>query len=126
MNPKPNETDIVECYKDLFTGKGCLEGEYSIKIDRSVPPTVHPPRKVPLAIKDKLKTELDKMEQMGLIVKQDQPTEWVNSMDTSTKPNGKIRVCIDPRDLNQGIQREHYPMKTIEDITPKMQNCSVS
>ena len=125
MNPKPNETDIVESYKDLFTGIGCLEGEYSIKIDRSVPPTVHPPRKVTLAIKDKLKAELDKMEQIGVIVKQDQPTEWVNSMVTPTKPNGKIRVCIDPRDLNQAIQREHYPMKTIEDITPKMQNAKL-
>ena len=125
MSPNPNEPDIIENYKDLFTGIGCLEGEYSIKIDRSVTPTVHPPRKVPLAIKDKLKAELDKMERMGVIMKQDQPTEWVNSMVTPTKPNGKICVCIDPRDLNQAIKREHYPMKTIEDITPKMQNVKI-
>ena len=39
MSPNPNEQDIIENYKDLFTGIGCLEGEYSIKIDRSVIPT---------------------------------------------------------------------------------------
>ena len=117
--------DLVDDYKDLFTGIGCLAGEHSIKIDTSVTPTVHAPRKVPLAIKDKLKDELDKMEKMGVIIKQNQPTEWVNSMVTPTKSNGKIRVCIDPRDLNQAIQREHYPMKTIEDITPKMRNAKI-
>ena len=47
------------------------------------------------------------MEQMAAIVKHDQPTEWVNSMITPTKANGKICVSIDPRDLNQAIKREH-------------------
>ena len=32
------------------------------------------------------------------------------------KSNGKVRICIDPRDLNKAVLREHYPMKTIEDI----------
>ena len=31
-------------------------------------------------------------------------------------PNGKVRICIDPPDLNKAVLREHYPMKTIEDI----------
>ena len=33
-----------------------------------------------------------------------------------SKPNGKIRMCMDPRDLNLAIKREHYHMKTIEDV----------
>ncbi|XP_060083295.1 uncharacterized protein LOC132562561 [Ylistrum balloti] len=44
------------------------------------------------------------------------PTDWVNSMVTVTKPNGKIRICLDPRDLNTAIKRQHYPMLTIEEI----------
>ena len=43
-------------------------------------------------------------------------------MVTPTKPNGKIFVCLDPRDINEAIKREHYPMKTIEDATRKKQN----
>ena len=43
------------------------------------------------------------------------------------KPN-KIRICIDPRDLNKVIQREHFPMMTIEEVVagmPKAKKFSV-
>ncbi|CAB4016917.1 Hypothetical predicted protein [Paramuricea clavata] len=55
------------------------------------------------------------MEDAGVIVKQTEPTDWVNSMVTVIKPE-KIRVRIDPRDLNQAIKREHYPMRTFEEV----------
>jgi len=37
-------------------------------------------------------------------------------MVTVVKPSGNIRRCINPRDLNEAIQREQFPMKTIEDV----------
>ena len=48
--------------------------------------------------------------------KQTEPTDSVNSMVVVPKSNGKVRICIDPRDPNTAVLREHYPMKTIEDI----------
>lgn len=30
--------------------------------------------------------------------------------------NGKIRICLDPKDLNNAIKREHHPMKTVEEV----------
>ena len=56
------------------------------------------------------------MEKLKVIERVYEPTEWVNSMVTIVKPNGKLRICIDPRDLNKAIKREHYPMKTIEEL----------
>ena len=53
-----------------------------------------------------------------------EPTDWVNSMVTVIKPE-KIRVCIDPRDLNRAIEREHYPMKTIEEVVAGMPEVKV-
>ena len=41
------------------------------------------------------------------------------------KSNGNLRVCIDPNHLNVALERERYPMKTIEDILPKLQKCKV-
>jgi len=35
------------------------------------------------------------------------------------KPN-KIHICIDPRNLNKAIQREHFPMMTIENFVARM------
>ena len=89
---------------------------YTIKVDLAVKPVIHPPRKVPISMKEKVKTELLRMESEGVIKKQTEPTDWVNSMVVVPKPNGKVRICIDPRDLNKAVLREHYPMKTIEDI----------
>ena len=60
------------------------------------------------------------MESLEVIEKVTEPTNWVNSMVTIIKPNGSLRICIDPRDLNKAIQREHYPMQTIEEVTTRM------
>ncbi|VDH93047.1 Hypothetical predicted protein [Mytilus galloprovincialis] len=65
------------------------------------------------------------MEDIGVIFKQQEPTQWVNSMVTVIKPNGKIRICIDPRDLNKAILREHYPLKTVEEVISQMPNAKV-
>ena len=67
-------------------------------------------------MKEKVKTELKRMESEGVIKKQTGPTDWVNSLVVVPKPNGKVRICIDPRDLNKSVLRDYYPMKTIEDI----------
>ena len=59
------------------------------------------------------------MEDTGVVVKRKEPTDWVNSLVTVIKPE-KIRVFIDPRDLNRAIKREYYPMKTIENVVAEM------
>ena len=116
--------DILQEYSDLFQGLGCLPGEHAIKIDPAVPPVIHPPRKVPVALEGKIKEEFDHMEEAGVIVCQTEPTEWVSSMVTVIKPS-KIRICIDPRDLNQAIKREHYLMKTIEEVVAEIPGAKV-
>ena len=88
-------------------------------MDPSVPAVVHPPRKVPVSLKEKIKDELGRMEQTGVIVRQTEPTDWVNSMVAVVKQH-KICICIDPRDLNKAIQREHFPMMTIEEVVASM------
>ncbi|CAC5388949.1 unnamed protein product [Mytilus coruscus] len=106
---------LEQQYGDLFTGLECLPGTHKIRINKTVAPVVHAPRKVPIASKDKVKAELDRMEDISVIFKQQEPTQWVNSMVTVIKPNVKFRICIDPRDLNKAILPEHYPLKTVEE-----------
>ena len=107
-------------YNDVFSGLGCMKGEVSLKLKDNAKPVVHPPRNVPIALRDKLKSELDRMESMNVIRRQTDPVDWVNSLVTVVKSNGDLRVCIDPRNLNEGICREHHPMNTIEKISPKL------
>ena len=45
-------------------------------------------------------------------------------MVTVIKPN-KLRICIDPKDLNRAIKRSHYPIPTIEEVATKLNNAKV-
>ena len=77
-----------------------------------------------MSLKDKIKDELDRMEWAGVIVRQTEPPAWVNSMVAVVKPN-RIRICIDPRDLNKTIRRERYPMMTIEEVVASIPQAKV-
>ena len=48
------------------------------------------------------------------------PTPWVSSLVVVPKKDGKIRLCLDPKDLDQAIQREHYPLPTVEDVATRL------
>lgn len=60
---------IENNYREIFKGLGCIPGEYTIKIDKTVQPVIHPPRKVPISLKEKVKCELDKMIRLRVITK---------------------------------------------------------
>jgi len=51
-------TNVLKEYEDVFEGTGLLEGQYHLELDENAKPVVHPPRKVPVAIKERLHTEL--------------------------------------------------------------------
>ena len=116
---------IIDEYTDVFQGLGCLDGDYHIKVDPSVPPVVYPARKIPFAIKDKFKDELCRMEKIGAITKVTEPSEWVSSIVVTEKKNGNLRICLDPRALNKAVQREHYPMKTVEEVAAELEGATV-
>ena len=89
---------LIEMYPECFDGSvGCFEDyTYHITLDPNVKPVVHAPRRVPLELVEKLNLELAEMEKDGVIEKVTKPTAWV-------KPNGRLRLCLDPKDLNEEI-----------------------
>ena len=60
------------------------------------------------------------MEKLHVIGKVDEPTKWVNSMVVVPKPNGAVRICLYPRDLNKAINRKHYTTITLEEVTSQL------
>ena len=124
MNSLTEEQVLAE-YADLFKGLGKIEGKLHLEVDETVPPVVMPPRRVPVAVKEKLREELDRLESLGVLEKEDKPTQWVSSMVATQKPSGKVRVCIDPQRLNQALKRRHYPLPVIEDILPELSKARV-
>ena len=53
-----DNSDIQTDYSDLFYGIGRLPGKHKIYIDSTVTPVVHPPRRLPISMRDKVKNEL--------------------------------------------------------------------
>ena len=116
--------ELLKEYKEVFTGLGCLPREYHIEVDPAIKPVQHAPRLVPIPLKSKLKEKIDEMEKQGIIVKETQPTEWISSLVAVQKPR-KLRVCIDPRDLNRAIKAPKYQMSTGDEVLPKLSKAKV-
>ena len=49
-----------------------------------------------------------------------EPTQWVSGMVVTRKKNDSIKICLDPRDLNKGIRRSHYPLPTLEEVATRL------
>lgn len=78
-----------------------------------------PCRNIPFALHEKLQDELKRMENMGVICKETEHTDWVSPIVIVPKKDGKIRVCLYPIQLNKAIQREHYQLPTRDEIHAK-------
>lgn len=116
---------IVSKYAKTFEGLGCLPYKAHLDIDSSVPPKICPVRRIPYSLENRLKDELKNMEELKVIEKVEKPTKWVNSIVLVEKPNGKLRICLDPRNLNEAIKRPHYPYPTFDDLRSKVAGASV-
>ena len=99
-----------------------MEGALHLEVDSTVAPAITLPRRVPLTLRDTLKDELTRLEKASVIIKEEEPTDWVSSLVVTEKPNGKLRVCIYPQHLNKALKRSHYPLPVMEDILPELTN----
>jgi len=122
-----NENDkdknkIYEQNKNVFEGLGCFPEKCSIKLSRDAISSIKPANRVPFVLRDKLKTTLQSLQSRAIIEPVNEPLEWVNKIVIVEKPNGSLRVCIDPSDLNKYILRENYTIPTIEELAPTLSN----
>ena len=125
---------VLKNFPDRFEGLSELEKEVHLELSENACPVVHPPRRLPLALMDAVKQKLEEMVKDGVAVKEDGPTEWVNSMVVVDKRKKKkrgctggqppsadeVRICIDPKDLNHALKRHHYPTTTVEEVATRL------
>ena len=69
--------------KDVFKGLGCFSGEYKMKLIDNAQPVVHPPRKVPINMKQQLKETLDTITWKYIITPVQDAADWVSSRTES-------------------------------------------
>ena len=102
----PKECIINGRFKKIFSGVGHFPVKLvDIVLSEDNVPVQKPAHRVPVAMKEKFKKELHAMAKVGIISKLDRntPTPWLNSYVIVKKPNGSLRICLDPTDLNKYI-----------------------
>ena len=121
---------VETTYADVFQGLGKFPGEpYKLRLKPDAVPAKHRPRKVPVHLQDAFHEEVERLVKIDVLEKVTEPTEWVNSfvivekvIDSSNahSPNHvikkSIRLCIDPKDLNEALEREPYYSRSIDEL----------
>ena len=87
----PAQPNLIREFDDVIQGEGLLQEKLHLEVDKTVNPVVLPVHKVPFALKEPLKRELDRLVAKGILVPVEVPTDWVSSMVVASKRNGKNR-----------------------------------
>lgn len=117
--------DAIKIDPDVFKGLGCLKGfEYDIDLIDNPKFEIHAARKIPHAYREAVKNEIDNMIKQEVIREMTEATPAVSPM-VVVKQHGKIRVVMDPTDVNRNVLRRHYPLKSLEEITAKIAGSKV-
>ena len=125
-----NKEQILQSCSDVFEGIGHFPGTpYHIQIDQSVTPKQTPCRPFPVHLKEAFQQEIDKMLKAGVLKPVHEAIPWINSFvlveGKDKLGNLKLRICLDPTNLNKVIVREPYHFKTPEDIAHLLADASI-
>ena len=105
---------------------GALGVEYHIQLKHDAKPyALTTPRRVAIPLMPKVKQELTRMENMGVITKVDNPTDWCAGMVVVPKPNGNIRICVDLTKLNNSVCRERHMLPSVEQILAQIGDSTI-
>ena len=129
--------DILSQNSGCFEGIGCFPGDpYKFHLKPEHRPAQHAPRKVPIYLESAFKEEIESLVKLGILEEVKEHTDWVNSYVIVEKDTGshhspnhtikkKLRICLDPRDLNEALEREPYHTHSVDEIMAKLQGMTV-
>ena len=129
--------DILSQYSSCFKGRGHFPGDpYKFHLKAEHKPARHAPRKVPIHLEAAFKVEIESLVKQGILEEVKEHTDWVNSYVIVEKDTGnhhspnrtvkkKLRICLDPRDVNEALEREPYHTRSVDEITAKLQGMTV-
>ena len=108
-----NQKQILQEYPDVFEGIGKFPGPpYHIQVDPTVTLKKTPCRPILIHLKDALQKEINQMLQASILLPVHEATPWINSFVLIEKRDNhgqvKLRICLDPTNLNKAVTRELY------------------
>ncbi|XP_058828586.1 uncharacterized protein K02A2.6-like [Topomyia yanbarensis] len=116
--------ELLRKYKDVFEGDGVFRGKFKIEIDDSVTAVQQKARRIPLAYLPELKQKIDDLEKRGIVEPVNKHMEWLSNLVLVKKGN-KMRLCLDPAELNRAVKRVNHQIPTIEGLLPEFAKAKV-
>ena len=123
--PKEYKKELIELlkeYRDCFAweyyempGLSRSIVEHRLPIKPGYRPYKQPPRRFKSELHEPIKAEITKLYEAGFI-RPCRYAEWVSNIVPVWKKNGKMRVCIDFRDLNKATPKDEYPMPLADEF----------
>jgi len=108
-----------EIFRDKL-GHCKYKAKFHVKHDAS--PKFYRPRPVPLAMKEKIEEELNRLSNSG-IISQVQTSEWATPTVPVKKPNGSVRMCGDYKvTINPYLNVNQYPLPWPEELFSALNN----
>nr|CAD1824864.1 unnamed protein product [Ananas comosus var. bracteatus] len=108
--------ELLTEYKDCFTWNyeemSCLSRkfvEYRLPIKTGYKPYKQPAHRFESSIVLQIKNEIESLLKVGFI-RAARYVDWVSNIVLVQKKNGKLKVCIDFRNLNMATPKDEYPM----------------
>nr|AAM00943.1 Putative retroelement pol polyprotein [Oryza sativa Japonica Group] len=89
--------------------------ECRLPVKPGVRPYQQPPRRCKAYMLEPVKAEVKRLYDAGFIHPY-RYAEWVSNIVPVIKKNGKVRVCIDFRDLNKATRKDEYPMPVADQL----------
>lgn len=111
---------FIKKYENIFNDLGRFPQTYEIKLQTDASPVINAPRRVAIPIKNKLQKLLNDLEHRKVISKVHEARDWVSSLVIVEKSNGSLRLCLDPKHLNNNVVPEKFLIPTLEDFSSKL------
>ena len=134
----PLTKDMVTTqFADVFTGLGKFP---ELKLKPDAVPTKHRPQKVPVHLQPAFHEEVKCLVAQDILEPVTEHTEWVNTFvivekdvivnssnrhSQSHQTKKKLRLCIDPKDLNDALEWEPYYSCTVDELIAKFADATV-
>ena len=107
---------VMDAFRDVHTGLGTLGPPLHISMSSNVTPIQAHPHRCPVAKEAKVSNAIRDLEKQGILKKVTEPTAWISNSVYREKPDGSIRVSIDPsQTINKAIEVPNYRIPTVDE-----------
>ena len=97
---------------------------HRIRVRPDATPVQQRLRPLPFALRQEVKDHLAELLEGGIIERVDS-SPWISPIVVSRKKYGKLRMCVDLKEVNKAIEVSGYPLPVMQDMLEKVQGSKV-